>query len=95
MTIISTEGGLFDTLAGRYSNSVSIDPLLKAYSGDRIQVDRKGRESEIIRDPALTMLLTAQDNVLAGLMGNEIFKARGLTARFLYCRPKSKTYVLV
>lgn len=90
MTIISTEGGLFDTLAGRYSNSVSIDPLLKAYSGDRIQVDRKGRESEIIRDPALTMLLTAQDNVLAGLMGNEIFKARGLTARFLYCRPKSK-----
>lgn len=90
MTIISTEGGLFDTLAGRYSNSVSIDPLLKAYSGDRIQVDRKGRESEIIRDPALTMLLTVQDNVLAGLMGNEVFRGRGLTSRYLYCRPKSK-----
>ena len=25
MTIISTEGGLFDTLAGRYSNNISID----------------------------------------------------------------------
>ncbi|WP_458863803.1 DUF3987 domain-containing protein [Acidaminobacterium chupaoyuni] len=32
MTIISTEGGLFDTLAGRYSNSISIDTLLKAYT---------------------------------------------------------------
>ena len=28
MTIISTEGGLFDTLAGRYSNNISIDTLL-------------------------------------------------------------------
>lgn len=90
MTIISTEGGLFDTLAGRYSNSISIDTLLKAYSGDRIRVDRKGRESEVINDPALTMLLTAQDNVLEGLMGNEVFKSRGLTARILYCKPKSK-----
>lgn len=90
MTIISTEGGLFDTLAGRYSNNISIDTLLKAYSGDRIRVDRKGRESEVINDPALTMLLSAQDNVLEGLMGNEVFKSRGLTARILYCRPKSK-----
>ena len=90
MTIISTEGSLFDTLAGRYSNNISIDTLLKAYSGDRIRVDRKGRESEVINDPALTMLLSAQDNVLEGLMGNEVFKSRGLTARILYCRPKSK-----
>ena len=90
MTIISTEGGLFDTLAGRYSNGVSIDPLLKAYSGDPIRVDRKGREREGVREPTLTMLLTAQDSVLDGLMGNKIFKGRGLTARFLYCRPKSK-----
>lgn len=90
LTIISTEGGLFDTLAGRYSNVVSIDTMLKAYSGDRIRVDRKGRESEIVNDPALTMLLSAQDNVLEGLMRNDVFKSRGLNARILYCRPKSK-----
>lgn len=90
LTIISTEGGLFDTLAGRYSNTVSIDTMLKAYSGDRIRVDRKGRESEVINDPALTMLLSAQDNVLEGLMRNDVFKSRGLNARILYCRPKSK-----
>lgn len=90
LTIISTEGGLFDIFAGRYSNSISIDTILKAYSGDRIRVDRKGRESETINDPTLTMLLSIQDNVLEGLMRNEVFKARGLTARILYCKPKSK-----
>lgn len=90
LTIISTEGGLFDTLAGRYSNEISIDTILKAYSGDRIRVDRKGRESECVEAPTLTMLLSAQGDVLDGLMGNQSFKSRGLTARILYCNPESK-----
>lgn len=90
LTIISTEGGLFDTFAGRYSNTLSIDTILKAYSGDRIRVDRKGRESEVINNPALTLLLSAQSNVLDGLMQNAAFKSRGLTARILYSKPKSK-----
>ena len=90
LSLITTEGGIFDTLAGRYSNTVSIDTILKAYSGDPIRVDRKGREGEIINSPTLTMLLSAQDNVLSEIMRNEAFKSRGLTARILYCRPKSK-----
>ena len=90
LSIISTEGGLFDTLSGRYSNIISIDTILKAYTGDRIRVDRKGRESETINDPTLTMLLSAQDNVLEGLMKNEVFRNRGLPARILYSRPVSR-----
>lgn len=90
LSIITTEGGIFDTLAGRYSNTISIDTVLKAYSGDPIRVDRKGREGEVINNPTLTMLLSAQDNVLAEIMKNEAFKSRGLTARILYSRPKSK-----
>ena len=90
LSIITTEGGIFDTLAGRYSNTISIDTVLKAYSGDPIRVDRKGREGEVINSPTLTMLLSAQDNVLAEIMKNEAFKSRGLTARILYSRPKSK-----
>lgn len=90
LSIISTEGGLFDTLSGRYSNMISIDTILKAYTGDRIRVDRKGRESETINDPTLTMLLSAQDNVLEGLMKNEVFRNRGLPARILYSRPVSR-----
>ena len=47
ITVISTEGGLFDIFNGKYSsNVVSIDTVLKAYSGDSIRVDRKGREAE-------------------------------------------------
>lgn len=90
LSIITTEGGIFDTLAGRYSNTISIDTVLKAYSGDPIRVDRKGREGEVINNPTLTMLLSAQDNVLAEIMKNEAFKSRGLIARILYSRPKSK-----
>ncbi|MDI3537689.1 MAG: hypothetical protein PWP30_2171 [Eubacteriaceae bacterium] len=40
LSVISAEGGLFDTLAGKYSNTVSIDTILKAHSGDPIRVDR-------------------------------------------------------
>lgn len=89
LSIYSTEGGLFDTLAGRYSNNPFIDTVLKAHCGDPIRVDRKGHPCEYINSPALTMLLSAQENVLDGLLGNDVFKSRGLTARILYSKPKS------
>jgi hypothetical protein len=87
--ILSTEGGIFDTLAGIYTKNVNIDVMLKGYSGDSIRVDRIGRNSESILNPALTILLMVQPNVLSGLMQNGTFRGRGLTARFLYCMPPS------
>lgn len=87
--LISSEGGIFDTLAGIYTKNVNIDVMLKGYSGDPIRVDRIGRESESITDPALTILLMAQPNVVADVLGNTTFRGRGLTARFLYCMPVS------
>lgn len=87
--ILSTEGGIFDILAGSYSKNVNIDVLLKGYSGDPIRVDRIGRSSESILRPALSVLLMVQPNVLSGIMKNDTFRGRGLTARFLYCLPKS------
>lgn len=90
ITVISTEGGLFDIFNGKYnSNVVSIDPVLKAYTGDPIRVDRKGREAESIDNPALTLLLSAQESVLEGMLTNEAFRGRGLTGRFLYSTPES------
>ena len=38
--LISSEGGIFDTLAGIYTKNVNIDVMLKGYSGDPIRVDR-------------------------------------------------------
>ena len=88
-SIISSEGGIFDILKGQYSKNVNIDVFLKAYSGDTIRVDRIGRPSESIKDPALTILLTVQPSVISGVMNNHTFRGRGLTARFLYCFPRS------
>lgn len=87
--LISSEGGIFDTLAGIYTKNVNIDVMLKGYSGDTIRVDRIGRESESIMNPALTVLLMTQPKVVSDVLSNHTFRGRGLTARFLYCLPAS------
>jgi hypothetical protein len=88
--ILSAEGGIFDMLSGIYTKNVNIDVFLKGHSGDSIRVDRIGRNSESIMNPALTVLLAVQPNVLSGIMSNGTFRGRGLTARFMYCMPQSR-----
>lgn len=93
ISIISAEGGLFDILNGQYNNSKSppsIDTLLKAYSKEPIRVDRKGRESENIDKPTMTIFLAVQEIVLEKFILNDTFRRRGLNGRFLYCIPTSK-----
>lgn len=87
--VVSTEGGIFSIMSGLYNRNVNIDVFLKGHSGDTIRVDRVGRASESIIHPALTMVLAVQPEVLNGLMSNNTFRGRGLTARFLYSMPKS------
>ena len=87
--VVSAEGGIFDIISGLYNRNVNIDVFLKGHSGDTIRVDRIGRASESIIHPALTMVLAVQPEVLNGLMSNNTFRGRGLTARFLYAMPKS------
>lgn len=89
MSVISSEGGIFDIAAGRYSDHINIDVFLKAFSGDPIIVDRKGRESETILNPTLTMLLFVQPDIIQDVMSNRAFGGRGFLARFLYCIPDS------
>lgn len=88
--IISSEGGIFDILAGRYSDNANIETFLKAHSGDPIRVDRQGRASENIDNPALTTLIFTQPAVIENMMSNSAFRGRGLCARFLYSVPVSK-----
>jgi len=90
LAIISAEGGIFDTMAGRYSSGVPIlDLWLKGHAGDVLSVDRKGRPAEYVEQPALTLLLTAQPAVLAAIARNRAVRGRGLPARFLYALPDS------
>lgn len=90
LSIFSAEGGLFGTLAGRYSNGQpNLSTFLKAHSGDPIRIDRRGRVETIDR-PALTCCLCVQIGVLTDVLKNKAFRETGLCARFLYCTPPSR-----
>jgi hypothetical protein len=90
IAVLSDEGGVFDLMAGRYSNGLAnLDLYLKAWSGTPHRVDRKGRAAEFIARPALTMGLAVQPDVLRAIATRPGFRGRGLLARFLYSLPVS------
>lgn len=89
-SVISTEGGVFDIMAGRYSNKTNIDIWLKGHCGDAIYVDRMTREAECILHPTLSAILSIQPSVLDEIMSNTTMTGRGLIARFLYASPPSR-----
>ena len=90
IAIVSAEGGIFDTIAGRYARTVNMDVFLKGHSGDRIRVDRQGRPPQHIPSPALTIGLMVQPRVIEAIAANRDFVGRGLLARFLYATPVSR-----
>jgi hypothetical protein len=89
IALLSAEGGIFETIAGRYTNGTpNIDVFLKSHSGDDLRVDRRDR-SEHIEKPAITMGLAVQPDVLRGMIDKPGFRGRGLLGRFLYSLPPS------
>ena len=90
MAIHSTEGGVFDTIAGRYSSKVNLDVFLKAHAGDPITVDRQSQAPQHVAEPALTFAVMTQPRVLETIAANPDFSGRGFLARFLYARPEPK-----
>lgn len=90
LAIFSAEGGIFDILAGRYSNGIpNLDLFLQAHSGDMVRVDRGSREPVFMAHPALTIGLSPQPDVLRGMANKPGFRGRGLLGRFLYALPVS------
>ncbi|KJS28990.1 MAG: hypothetical protein VR64_22270 [Desulfatitalea sp. BRH_c12] len=90
MAIFSAEGGIFDIISGRYSNGMpNLDIFLQAHSGDAVRVDRVGRSGVYLKEPALTMGLSPQPDVIRSLADRQGFKGRGFIARFLFALPRS------
>lgn len=90
MALVSSEGGIFNVMSGLYTGGMgNFDLILKAWSGDHVEVDRKGRAPEVLLNPALTINLMVQPRVLEAVMNNIEFAGRGLNARFLYAIPVS------
>jgi hypothetical protein len=91
MAILSDEGGIFDTLAGRYSHGVpNIDLFLQSYSGAPHRVDRGSRPPVFLQRPALTIALSPQPDILRGLAKIPGFRGRGFLARWFYALPTSR-----
>lgn len=90
IAIVSTEGGLFEMMGGRYTQGIpNLDVYLKGYSGDPLRVDRKGRKTEWVQRPALTVVLTVQPAVVHDLAAKTGFRGRGVPARFWFTVPQS------
>jgi replicative DNA helicase len=87
IALVSTEGGVFGMMTGRYSDVSFLDPYLQAWSGDTIRVDRLTRDDVIVRDPTLTIAVTVQPTVIAELADRPELRGRGLTARFMFAYP--------
>jgi hypothetical protein len=92
LAVLSPEGGVFGQMAGRYSSGgqPNLDVYLKGHSGDMLRVDRKGRAAEYVHQPALTVGLAVQPDVLRSLSDEPGFRGRGLLARFLFALPTSR-----
>lgn len=89
--ICSAEGGIFDTIAGRYSKGIpNLDLFLKAHCGEPSSTDRVGRAAITLQNPKLVLCLCPQREIMENLSSKEGFRGRGLIARFLYLLPESK-----
>ncbi len=89
--LLEAEGGIFDILAGRYSNGVpNLDAVLKFWSGESCRIDRRSRDSLFLENPLLTMVISPQPEIVQGLASRPGFRGRGLVGRFLFVMPKSR-----
>jgi hypothetical protein len=90
MGVLGAEGGVFETMVGRYSNGVAnLDIFLKGHAGDPVRVHRGSAPSIIMDRPALSIGLAVQPDVIRGLGKKDGFRGRGLIARFVYGLPVS------
>jgi hypothetical protein len=90
IAVISSEGGIFDRMAGLYSEGqINLDLYLEAWSGGRYVVDRIKREPINIPSANLVVITTIQPHTLNEIGAKKAFAGRGLTARFLLCQPAS------
>lgn len=89
--VFSSEGGIFDTLAGRYANGTpNLDLFLKAWDGaEDYYYDRVGMHLRI-PSPLLAVCLFVQPDVLAALSLKPGFRGRGLIGRFCFAVPSSR-----
>ncbi len=90
LALLSDEGGILDTMAGRYSNGVpNLDVFLQGHAGSPVRVHRGSRPAVFLRRPCLSIGLAPQPDVITAMANTPAFRGRGLLGRFLYAMPES------
>lgn len=90
ISVVSTEGGVFDTIAGRYNhNIVNSDLWLKAFNGESASIDRKMSASVTLDAPVVTAFIFCQPVVKNKLLGKTELRFNGFCERFLVFEPPS------
>ncbi len=90
--LISSEGGCFDNMCGRWGeNSVAeIDLILKCADAEPHTVNRISRDDPVfLSKPRLSIVVSPQPSVVASLGKKRGFIDRGLVARFIWLFPQS------
>lgn len=89
--LIDSEGGLFSMMRGRYAKNAepNTDAYCKAYSGDDIRVDRVKKPTEMVKKPALTIVVFVQPEILRGMVTTSHLRGVGLLGRFWYVLAQS------
>lgn len=79
-------GGIFDIMAGRYSEIPNLDVFLKSYDGERLVIHRAAKERDLppIERPSLAFVVTTQPATLRRLASRQELDERGLVARMLF-----------
>jgi hypothetical protein len=85
----SAEGTAFEIAKGRYSETANFDVYLKGHAGDTLRVGRISRQGETVEQPALSVAVAVQPDVIRGLATEASMKGRGFLARYLFGVPKS------
>jgi replicative DNA helicase len=82
-------GGIFDILAGRYSEVPNLDVFLKSYDGERLVIHRANKDREVppIERPSLAFVVATQPATLRRLASRQELDERGLVARMLFAIP--------
>jgi len=92
LALFSAEGTVFNVMSGLYTKGQPhYDVYLQGHSGDRIAVDRVGRERVVVNHPALTVCICVQPDIFSSLHHKQAMVGSGLLARFLYTMPSRRS----
>lgn len=92
LAIMSSEGGVFDMMAGQYSErgkATNLAIYLQGWSGDPVRRKRTKGEESRIDEALLSVCVTTQPGVVASLGGNRELVTKGVPVRFMFSVPPS------